>query len=384
MIPEHIPLFPFPHIINGRKYDGSVISWPDSCRQCKDNRCEKDSLNKISLCPNGYNYVKISPDLVICGIILGDSPSNNRARGKNIRDERKTIINQDMLQNAIRAVRNLDESVTDAIEKKKLEIMGEYIQGQVFKKEFLDPLREDIKKALSFVHDYKQINAQINQNMNVIIEERYKGNNIEDKLEQASREEKAIYYASKLLDEKLNIVKFLMQPEWIENKDACRTFRFHGLVLKYRRIYNPIIEEKDLDVSWQGESTASIIANPQAVAVIPHTFIDNSIKYSPRNGKIAIYLQDIEGGIEFSVSSFGPRIKEDEEAKIFYPFYRGEAAQKASEEGAGFGLYVSQLVAKQHLGSEIKVTQEGKNQPNKGHWTTFNVILPTRAKILEL
>ena len=92
-------------------------------------------------------------------------------------------------------------------------------------------MKSDINKGLSFVHDYKQINAQIAQNINVIIETRHEGDNIEEKLESASHPEKAIYWASKFLSEKLNVARFLLHPDWIVKESEFSKFRFHGLFI---------------------------------------------------------------------------------------------------------------------------------------------------------
>jgi len=215
-----------------------------------------------------------------------------------------------------------------------------------------------------------------------LIENRYQAVSIEDKVEMATEEEKAIYKASKLLEEKLNVIKLLQNPALINRKEECRSFKFFSLVLKYRRIYSSHFQNKGIDVDVTGISNLEITAHPIAVSVIPHTFIDNALKYSPKNGKIVISIQDRNDYIDFSVASFGPRIGDDEKEQIFLPFYRGRAAQAQEEEGAGYGLYVSQLVAKEHLGTEITYSQQKNQVPRMGHWTVFSVRIPVKAKIL--
>ncbi|MBI4187456.1 MAG: ATP-binding protein [Chloroflexi bacterium] len=145
---------------------------------------------------------------------------------------------------------------------------------------------------------------------------------------------------------------------------------------KYLKIYSPQIENKHIQIRTLGRSTREIIAHPDAFAVIPHTLIDNAVKYSPKGGIIDVLIEDENDHIKFEVSSFGPRIKEEEHEKIFGAFYRGEAAKKQEEEGAGYGLYISQLVAKQHLGSAIYYKQESAQKPKFGHWTTFGIKIP--------
>jgi len=82
------------------------------------------------------------------------------------------------------------------------------------------------------------------------------------------------------------------------------------------------------------------------------------------------------------VSSYGPLIRRQEKDKIFQPFFRTKNAKKMEEEGAGYGLYISQLIAKNHLGSEIHVEQHSKETPLQGYWTKFSIKIPLKAIIL--
>ena len=171
-----------------------------------------------------------------------------------------------------------------------------------------------------------------------------------------------------------NVVKFLL--------NAFREL-YLTVVTKYLRIYAPRFEQKNVDIHFEGESFEHLIANPQAVAVISYTFLDNAYKYSPKNGRVEVFVQDGQSGIYFSVSSYGPRILPGESNKIFYPFYRGEIAKRHEEEGAGYGLYLTQVVAKEHLLTQIDFEQESKNVHGRGHWTKFSVHIPGKAVVVH-
>jgi signal transduction histidine kinase len=375
-------LLPFPHYNNKSRLDGSILSWPKICQNCSQQTCKNANDTKLSLCPHGYNYVKVDNNITLAGFLIRDYQPSSTARDKRIRNEKQNLITKQMVEAAISAIKSMTDLTYKTIDSEKNRILQEYVKEEQYKTDFLQPLKSEIQKGLSFVHDYKQINTQISQNINVIIESRYKGDSLEDKLEKATREEKAIYAASKFLDEKLNVAKFLLHPEWLDKKEECVKYSFHGIVIKYRRIYAPRFEAKNMQISIVGKSYNEIVAHPQAVSVIPHTLIDNAAKYSPRHGKIEIYVQDIENTIDFSVSSFGPLIKPDEREKIFQPFYRTTSAKQLEEEGAGYGLYISQLIAKKHLGSVIEVKQSATEEFQNCYWTTFSINIPLKAAIL--
>jgi len=173
-----------------------------------------------------------------------------------------------------------------------------------------------------------------------------------------------------------------LHPEWLREQDACIKFKFHGILMKYRHIYTPLFLKKDLKVSVAGQSFLEMIANPQAVQVIPHTFLDNATKYSPNGQNIEIHVQDSEGVIHFSVSSYGPIIGTKESEKIFSPFFRTKSAERMVEEGAGYGLFISQSIATKHLGTVIKMEQDRQDSFQDCYWTTFSVDLPLEAIIL--
>lgn len=382
----NLSLFPLPYILGNEIFDGSIIPHPVQCMKCKTKVCEIAQSDELSLCSYGFNYQRLSKDITVCGFLLREWPVLSPARKKNLNQLKGLWISRKQYDSAVNSLKRDFNSAQQEIEKEKSEIIQTYVQQEEYKIDYLKSMRPHIIEGLSFVHDYKQINAQIAQNINVIIESKYEGDGIEEKLEHATQQEKAIYMASKLLEEKLNVAKLLVNPERINKQSDFKKFRFHGLLIKYRRIYTPYIQKKKIDLQLIGQSYHDIIAHPDAVAVIPHTFIDNAIKYSPKQGEgiIKITVQDQTDYIDFSVASYGPRILPDEKDRIFQPFYRGIAAKKQEEEGAGYGLYISQLIAKEHLGSLIHFEQDETQKPRLGHWTIFSIKIPLKAKILTL
>lgn len=337
------------------------------------------------MCSFGVNYQRVDADLLIAGVVIRNWPYHSQARGKRLKvaERTGTLISADALTRTVAACCKRRDAAADEIQQEKAKLRDEYTEDEQFKEDFLQQFRKEIQKGLSFVHDYKQINAQITQNINVLIESRCQGGSFEEKLDQAHHSEKAIYHASKLLEEKLNVAKFLVAPDWLHLSSECTRFRVHGLVLKYLRIYEYWFSANGIRVTVAGESHNEIVANARACGVIPHTFIDNALKYSPHNSKVEIDIQDQdEGGVLLAVSSYGPRILPGEDRKIFRPFFRGRHAMELAEEGAGYGLYVSQLVAKTHLGSSITVEQDIKDERAGRYWTTFELVFPSQTTIL--
>jgi signal transduction histidine kinase len=257
------------------------------------------------------------------------------------------------------------------LELQKQAIVQEYRDRQLYKQDFLNVLRPEIQKSFSYVHDYRQFIARVKQNINVVIEQNHPGADFDEKLANATPPEKAIYYASRLMEEKLQTAFLLLQPERITTQSEATIFRLHGLVMKYLGIYASAFLEKGVNMKVVGSSVGEIRGNGSAVPVIPHTLIDNALKYSQRGSEVVVEFRETDTNIDLLVSSYGPKIHEDEYDKIFELFYRGRSAVQDQEEGAGFGLYLAQFIAKE-MGTRLQVRQLPARKAGAGYWTTFS------------
>lgn len=366
-----------PHITENTTHDGLLMKWPQRCQNCPTRECRKSLISDIGLCSYGYNYTKVNK-VVLAGFICPEHRSSSQSKTKNLRTEKEQVINLHLVEKQKSLLRQEVFLQNTAIQERKHRARQEFLNQESFRDDFIQEIKEDILKGLSFVHDYKQINATISQNINVIIETNYTEADFEKKLENASQQEKAIYWASKFLQEKLNVAKYLLNPDWITRESETSSFRLHGLATKYIRLYEDLFKRKGIIPSIRGNSYKNILANPEAISVIIQTLLDNAQKYSKKSGKVEVHICDQSDHIFFPVGSYGPRILESERELIFQPFKRAKDAIKSQEEGAGYGLYISQLIAKR-IGTIIEVDQEPQLKEKQGHWTTFSIQIPTNT-----
>jgi signal transduction histidine kinase len=377
-----LQFFPFPHIVDGQAFDGSIQVWPEDCRRCPHRNCEEAGVGAPGLCSFGLNFRRVDSSMLIAGIVIEGFNPTSPARKKQLR--RKHAVSLRDLNAAVDAYLAADDDAKKVRERALSMQRDELLDKEQFRVDYLSNLKQEILTGLSFFHDYKQINQQIIQNVNVVIEQRYVGESFEEKLNAADHHERAIYEAARFLDEKLNAATFLLRPEWLEVPSKCRKFRVHGVVTKYVRIYQSRFEARSMTVRILGNSYGEVVGNPSACSVIPHTFIDNAWKYAPDGSQVDLYMDDNEdGSVHLEVSSFGPKLEEGEAKAIFRPFTRGQGAVAKVEEGAGYGLYISQLIARRHLGSEITVQQDLDKTWRDGEsvWTTFALTFPRLARV---
>ncbi|MGA2991888.1 MAG: HAMP domain-containing sensor histidine kinase [Candidatus Korobacteraceae bacterium] len=360
--------FPFPYVIDHERQVGYRFSWARQCDHCS-RACETAAKDTLDVCGNGVNYLRLSPKIVSFGFIVATSNPSSATK-KAIHQNPDRIIKAAELDTVVGIFQRVIRGFSDDIEARKRSVVEKYKQDRGYEQDFLKLLRPEIQKAFSFLHDYKQFIARIRQNINVVLASRYSGVVVDDMLARALPSEKAIYWATVLMEEKLETAVLLLHPERIKSEEGTLS-RLHGLVTKYVHIYQAAFSEKNVTVKTEGFSVGEV-KGPRAISIIPHTLIDNALKYSPRDSQVLGRYGETDHDITLSVSSYGPRIKESERDKIFDIFFRADAAVRQEEEGTGVGLYLAQFVAHQ-FGTTITVKQDPQNTPSRGHWTTFSV-----------
>ena len=88
--------------------------------------------------------------------------------------------------------------------------------------------------------------------------------------------------------------------------------------------------------------------DPIRIQEVLLNLLENSMKYSPPDAKIDIYLQQQEAHILVSVENTGSAIKTDDLPKIFNPFYR--SASSEHPDSLGLGLTLCQINIEAHGG----------------------------------
>jgi signal transduction histidine kinase len=360
--------FPLPLLSEGERKAGYRFSWPIQCTRC-DRQCETRKNKEVAACTYGVNYIWLSDEALSFGFLVR-RPNVSAAQKKAFQQNPNNILTNSELASIVDRYRKMAGDIEKELQEHKNSIISEYVQRREYEGDFLKLIRPDLQRNLAYLHDYKQFIARVRQNINVVIESRNAGESFDERFDRALPSEKAIYYAAILMEEKLRIAWLLMNPEQLLGTEL-RLFRLHGLVTKYLRIYSSSYDEKKIDLKTRGESRGSILGDPAAVGVIPHTLIDNALKYSLRGAEVIVSFEEDSENIVLRVSSFGPKIEKEEMSKIFQIFYRSKGAVQQEEEGAGFGLYLAQLVAAK-VGTRIEVEQKPNKTP-KGYLTTFSV-----------
>lgn len=111
-----------------------------------------------------------------------------------------------------------------------------------------------------------------------------------------------------------------------------------------------------------------IIADYGMIKQMLRILISNSIKFTPKNGKIEINSEIYDKFAQITVSDNGVGIPKNEINNIFNRFYIVDRPKLYEKTGTGLGLAMAKLIVDMHEGS-IKVESE------EGKWTNIIVTL---------
>ncbi len=103
-----------------------------------------------------------------------------------------------------------------------------------------------------------------------------------------------------------------------------------------------------------GPVPEAIIAEckPGALRRVLINLIDNAVKYG---GNARVALGATAAAIEITIDDTGPGIAEDQQARVFQPFYRLEDSRSRNTGGIGLGLAIAASIVEAH-GGELRLT----------------------------
>ncbi|WP_010632341.1 sensor histidine kinase [Sporolactobacillus vineae] len=173
---------------------------------------------------------------------------------------------------------------------------------------------------------------------------------------------------SKLSDNllKLTVLENNRHPIRFEAYRADRQIRQVLLTLE------PQWNRKKLDMRIKLEAV-TLIADQELMNQVWMNLIQNSIKFTPEQGRITIRLFRQKNGTVFQVSDTGIGIREEDRIHLFERFYKADKSRNRTNGGNGLGLSIVKKIVDVHHGS-IRIASE----PGQG--TQFTVSLPVLSE----
>ncbi len=143
--------------------------------------------------------------------------------------------------------------------------------------------------------------------------------------------------------------------------------RFESVVDSAITICEPLASAKGIEVRTELDGARDVLCSPRLERVLQNLLV-NAVRHT-HEGEITVRARLHDEDLIVEVSDTGEGIAASHLARVFEPFWRGDAAR--SSPGSGLGLTLAQRIV-EHLGGRIWATSE----PGAG--ATFTVILPAR------
>jgi signal transduction histidine kinase len=156
---------------------------------------------------------------------------------------------------------------------------------------------------------------------------------------------------------KLDMHRFALRQEEVDMERLVdRAYSTFGEEARRRGIdYRRSIEVRPV-LETDGDRVLQVISN----------LLANAFRWTPDGGRVALELTQVDGTIRVAVDDTGPGISEEEQERIFRPFWSQDG------QGTGLGLAIARELAAA-LGGDIEL----RTTPGQG--SRFELVLPARS-----
>ena len=119
----------------------------------------------------------------------------------------------------------------------------------------------------------------------------------------------------------------------------------------------PLAEARGIDLGVDSDSDAEVLADETDLTTLIKNLVDNAIRYTQSGGRVDLRLH-IEGTLAVvQVVDNGPGIPQQEQLRVFDPFYR---VLGQDQPGSGLGLAIVAVIA-ERLGANVKLSETDTN-----------------------
>lgn len=150
-----------------------------------------------------------------------------------------------------------------------------------------------------------------------------------------------------------------------EMKLKLQVFDINELIRRCIIKLENIIVKKDIQIEADFEKEKLLTrADMDAISRVVINLVHNSVKFTPRKGKIVISTSTIEERVLVGVKDNGIGIEKDELNMVWHRFHKSDKSRGKDKTGTGLGLAIARNIINEH-NQEIWVESE------KGKGSTF-------------
>lgn len=165
-------------------------------------------------------------------------------------------------------------------------------------------------------------------------------------------------------DRMTRLVKDLLQLSRMDNQKM----HFKMKIISLKQLVKNSVDKMQIEAKNKGQmlecftigDIPDIKADYDRLEQVALNILSNSIKYTPENGNITVYVGKTHSEVYFKVSDTGVGIPEEDINRIFERFYRVDKARSREMGGTGLGLSIAKEIVEAHGGTISVSSQLGK------------------------
>ncbi len=115
-------------------------------------------------------------------------------------------------------------------------------------------------------------------------------------------------------------------------------------------LYSTAFQEKKISVTTSLQEGLTVVADRDKLLQALRNLLENSLKYTPKNGRVTITVSDRQEKVEIRFTNSGPGISKADLPFIFERFFRAERSRSRDAGGAGIGLSITKELIEAHGG----------------------------------
>ncbi|MCY1061865.1 HD domain-containing phosphohydrolase [Nannocystis sp. SCPEA4] len=145
-----------------------------------------------------------------------------------------------------------------------------------------------------------------------------------------------------------------------------------AVVDEHVKAFGSTARQRKLVLQWEPPpEPVVVLGSPRELGKVARNLISNAVKFTPAGGRVTVDVAVVGERVRLSVRDTGIGMNESIKAKLFTPFFQGDATSTRAFEGTGIGLALVKTIVNRHDG-EVVV----ESSPGRG--TTMTVELPSR------
>ena len=142
---------------------------------------------------------------------------------------------------------------------------------------------------------------------------------------------------------------------------AMVRFDLSAAVEETAHSFDSVAQSRKKEYTVSVEQGVSYTGDENALRQLTSLLIDNAMKYSDENGKIAVSLKKSGKNTELRVENSVESIQKGNQDILFERFYRSDTSRNSATGGHGIGLSVAKAIVTAHKGRITAVSPDAKS-----------------------